>query len=255
MAEHQPRLDCAVPRVALELEGGIDRRPRHPRARPSHPNATARARAPPELTENRAWRPSPIGRTIGEACAGDQQPGRRIAHPARLAAPRAPRPGRGPARTRRRSRRRAPPARAAPASAPRRRAPRRQPESPSSCSRAQAQPGGGAVAAVALEVAGGGMQPAEQVEAGDAAPGSGAELVRPARSGSPAGGGARRSARRRSRSPPGASPRWPARRRCARRAAATCASASHRIRCSTARRSALTASSSTAISAPAPGRR
>ena len=63
----------------------------------------------------------------------------------------------------------------------------------------------------------------------------------------PGGGGARRCARRRSRSRPGASPRRPARMRCAGPARATSASASNRIRRSTARRSTLTASSSVAI--------
>ena len=70
---------------------------------------------------------------------------------------------------------------------------------------------------------------------------------RRARSGPPGGGGARRSARRRCRSRPDASPRPPARRRARSPVAATCASASKRMRVSTSRRSALTASSSAAI--------
>ena len=73
--------------------------------------------------------------------------------------------------------------------------------------------------------------PPSRSKAGIERPEPGALARRRARSARTGGGGARRSARRRSRSRPGASPRRRARRPGARRARATCASASNRIRC------------------------
>ena len=243
MAQDQPRLDGPVPGVALELEGGVERAPGSPGGRPSHPKATARARTPPELTRSARGGPPPSAERPRSERPAPAAGARDC--PSRTArAPRAPRP-----------------------------APR--PSSRPGDDRVDAlhrleQVGRQNLGGVALDrgpeaveliarrlsaqprlggrrSARGGRPRRAARRAGQSrgccAP-SPCRARPPARPGSPGGGGARRSARRRSRSRPGASPRWPARRRCAPRARATWASASHRIRCSTARRSALTASSS-----------
>ncbi len=171
MPQHEAGLDCAHPDVPLEPESRVERLA----AARSEPSVAAegngaRAACPPELTEKRAWRPSPIGRKSLNRAPGTSSRAPRVAHAARLQ-PRellGQRQARAP--TPRRSRRRARTARSSSAV-----------RTCSACVSTAArsdldpvaldgQPGGRAVAAVALHVVGGGMQRAEQVEPRDAAP-------------------------------------------------------------------------------------
>ena len=64
MAQHEPRLDSPAPFVSLEPEGRVERLPASPGTRPPHPNATARARVPPDVTRSgRDCRPPSVARS------------------------------------------------------------------------------------------------------------------------------------------------------------------------------------------------
>ena len=70
-AQDQARLDGAVVAVGLEAHGGVDRlagRGREASCR--RRSATQRERAPPAASENATWRPSPIGRGSSSSAAG-----------------------------------------------------------------------------------------------------------------------------------------------------------------------------------------
>ena len=176
VAEHQPRLDGAVPDVALQPEGGVDRLLGLDR-RAARRSRTRRARAlvPPEPTEKRRWRPSPIGRRSRKRAPGTSRRGRGLPMPHG-------------------SRRSSSSARSSPSSHPETIASTRS--RGTSRSRGQDLLGvalervaerveplaadgharRGPVAAVALEVLGARVQPGQQVEAGDAAARAGARV-------------------------------------------------------------------------------
>ena len=184
-AQHEPRLHGS--RSTRCARGGRSRR----RARRLAPGSRAPRRTPPRArgrrprsTEKRTCLPSPIATGSANVRRADEQRRGRVADRRTARGARAPRRARARARRRRRPRRRARPARGPRARAPPRRAPRRRRGARRARRRAIVQPGGRAVAAVALEVLGAGVQPGEQVERRDASAPSrcrGRRRARPAR--------------------------------------------------------------------------
>ena len=207
LAQHDPRLDRAVPVVDLEPHRGVDRSSSAPTPSCERPKATPSARCDAAVqAEARVLplRPSAARRARGRRGPAAARPG----CPSRTApAGRAPRRGRGRGRRRRPSRRSA-----RSASGPRGRAPR-----PRGRRRRRGRRRGSPPAAPvpprpgARRTRSGAPRRPRGRRAGRSRGCCGPSRALPprrrARSRSPAGGGARPAGRRRSRSRPGASPR------------------------------------------------
>ena len=187
VTQPQPRLDHAVPFVDLQRERRVARaRLLRPASVAPSPKRTQRARAPPDSTVKRRWRPSPIGRgsrrraaSIIRQTGGFARPnGASLPSSSASSSPSSPHSTTASTRSTdsRVARRRARRARA-----------RRTPRANASRLRAvELDPGGRAVPAEARQVLGAALQAAQQVEAVDAASGAAAALAveaRPSRPG------------------------------------------------------------------------